>query len=218
MLRYAVRMADEMLEDLRNPALKEWAVVCDALARGVQAVDLRKGGIHEEGRRFAVRAERFWLYPSYEHQRRDLLKPAHLDDLDRLTAERPAEGTLRFEAWAELVETGCLTEQAQVESLDREFIWTPDYAVKRLNWKPKFALWLLVLRVYRLDDPLVVPVRPEYAGCSSWVPMQDLPADPRSVAARPALGDGEFEARRRAIREALPGVAFEVIEAAGTRA
>jgi hypothetical protein len=199
-------MATETLtfETLPNPALKEWAIICDALARGEQVVDVRKGGIHEEGRRFAIRAERFWLYPSYEHQRPDLLKPSHLPALERLNASRPPEGSLRVEAWAELVEAACLTEEAQVAALDEQFIWTPDYAMQRLNWKPKFRLWLLVLRVHRLDEPITVPLRAEYGGCSSWVPMQDLPPDPASVPSRPAVDDAAFEACRQAIRAALP--------------
>ena len=62
-------------------AFKEWAVVVDALGRGEQILILRKGGISEETRHFRISAERFLLFPTYEHQRADLLQPAFQDDL-----------------------------------------------------------------------------------------------------------------------------------------
>ena len=40
-------------------------------------LDVRKGGLREDGRHFAVRATRVWLYPTAEHQRAELLKPAY---------------------------------------------------------------------------------------------------------------------------------------------
>ena len=56
------------------PACKEWAVIVHALLEGEQIVDVRKGGLREEGRHFGLRATRFWLYPTAEHQRAELLK------------------------------------------------------------------------------------------------------------------------------------------------
>ena len=53
------------------PALKEWAVIVHALLEGEQIVDVRKGGIKEDGRHFDVPAKRFWLSPTAEHQQRD---------------------------------------------------------------------------------------------------------------------------------------------------
>ena len=59
------------------PALKEWAVVVHALLEGEQIVDIRKGGIKEDGRHFDLPTRRFWLYPTAEHQKAELLKPAY---------------------------------------------------------------------------------------------------------------------------------------------
>src|SRR5260370_12859557 len=56
-------------------AIKEWAVVCQALARGKQAVILRKGGIAEAYGEFKVEHKQFWLYPTYLHQKPDGIKP-----------------------------------------------------------------------------------------------------------------------------------------------
>src|SRR4029450_11696583 len=65
------------------PALKEWAVIVHALLEGEQVLDVRKGGLREDGRHFGLQATRVWLYPTAEHQQPELLKPAyrHMVDL-----------------------------------------------------------------------------------------------------------------------------------------
>src|SRR4029077_3719343 len=78
-----------MNEILQNPALKEWAVIWDALVRGDQIVDLRKGGLRDQPHRSTIRATRFWLYDSFEHQRAELLKPALLPRVAATEAQRP---------------------------------------------------------------------------------------------------------------------------------
>ena len=62
---------------LRAPAYKEWGAVVQALLEGEQIIDVRKGGIREDGRHFSVQAKRLWLYPTVEHQRPELLKAAY---------------------------------------------------------------------------------------------------------------------------------------------
>ncbi len=81
-------------------ALKEWAVTVQALAQGRQVLLLRKGGIHEEGKDFRVVHPAFLLYPTYEHQREDLLKPAAQPSLKQLLAETPKSDTIIFSHWA----------------------------------------------------------------------------------------------------------------------
>ncbi len=56
-------------------ALKEWAVAVKSLGRGDQVIVLRKGGIHREDRDFRLVHPQFLLYPTYEHQRVELIKP-----------------------------------------------------------------------------------------------------------------------------------------------
>lgn len=209
MLAAMANPALELTTDIENPALKEWAAVNRALLDGRQVIDLRKGGIREEGHRFRIRATRFWLYNSFEHQRPELLLPAASDLLDTAIAASPPAGTLRFDGWAEIVESAALTEPAQVEALNGLHVWTPDYAVQRFRWRPKAPLLVLVLRVHRLDAPIEVPVRPGYASCTSWVPMLDLPPDPVAVASTPVLDDAAFARRVEELRAALPGVEFE---------
>ncbi|HEX4591747.1 MAG TPA: DUF1802 family protein, partial [Gemmataceae bacterium] len=56
-------------------AFKEWAVICQALAEGRQALILRKGGIAETGGQFAPEHSRFWLYSTFAHEKPEGIKP-----------------------------------------------------------------------------------------------------------------------------------------------
>ena len=86
-------------------ALKEWAVTVQALGDGEQIVLVRKGGIREEAREFRVEEQAFLLYPTYEHQRPDLLQPPYRARLDAVLAAQPAPGTVRLAYWAEVTDT-----------------------------------------------------------------------------------------------------------------
>ena len=68
-------------------ALKEWAIVCDFLAQGKCALLLRKGGIHEAGGpgRFALNHDRFLMFPAWEHERLDWIKPDWLPPEQKLS-------------------------------------------------------------------------------------------------------------------------------------
>jgi len=91
------------------PAFKEWAVIVRALLEGEQILDVRKGGLHEDGRRFGVRADRCWLYPTYEHQKPELLKPAYRRWVsDTETASE--SGTVQISGWADVAGVITITD------------------------------------------------------------------------------------------------------------
>ena len=48
-------------------ALKEWAVVVNALPTDRQIMVLRKGGIHRDDKDFRIVHPEFLLFPTYEH-------------------------------------------------------------------------------------------------------------------------------------------------------
>ena len=74
-----------------NIAFKEWAVVCRALAEGRQALILRKGGIAETGGQFSPEHSRFWLYPTFAHEKPEGIKPEAGDDVS-CRGSRPSAG------------------------------------------------------------------------------------------------------------------------------
>jgi hypothetical protein len=76
-----------------------------------------------------------------------------------------------------------------VDALSPFYVWTRDYAEKRLAWKRRHPLHVLVLRTYRIPRPVTVKVRDEYGGCRSWLELQrELPFE-----GTPVLSDEEFD-------------------------
>jgi len=188
-------------------AFKEWAVTVRALAEGEQLVTLRKGGIRETERHFELEHERFFLYPTFDHQRIDLVRESHQPELRRALEEgvwsdgepSPHAWTLdggiqqpdrvRIRAWAEVAGHFQVADRRCVDGLSPYYVWTPDYAEKRLAWKRRHPLHVLLLRTYRIPRPVTVKVRDEYGGCRSWLELQrDLPFE-----GTPVLSDDEFE-------------------------
>jgi hypothetical protein len=197
---------------MATPAFKEWAVIVRALLTGEQILDVRKGGLREDGRHFAVQSKRCWLYPTTEHQRHELLKPAYERWVAESEAAGPAPGTVRIEGWADVVASVTLTDPDELATLASKLIWTSDYVSARLNWKRRDPLWVLALRVHRLDEPLVVPYLEAYGGCTSWVDVDGLPDDPESVPSEPAISDESFTARMRLTEQQL-GREFDAVSA-----
>jgi hypothetical protein len=189
-----------MLPERCQIALKEWAVTVHSLAQGQQVLLLRKGGIHEEGKDFRVIHPEFLLYPTYEHQREDLLKAAHQLTLRRLLSDAPRGAAITFTHWARAEEIVEVSDQDQVDDLSPHHIWTDEYAQSRLRWKPTLPLSVLLLRVYRMEQPVTVPFIPEYGGCTSWVEV--IPTISLGNL-QPVLTDREFQLQVDAIKGSL---------------
>jgi len=98
-----------------------------------------------------------------------------------------------------------------LDALDGKVVWARDYVETRYRWKSRDPLHVLALRVHRLDEPVVVPFRDEYGGCTSWVDLSGLP-DPASVASTPALSDVAFDARYKGAGEVVGGFTPPVVE------
>ena len=187
-------------------ALKEWAVTVRALAEGEQLVTLRKGGPREAEKHVALEHDRFFLYPTFDHQRNDVVRNAHAPELSRALEEGvwpdgdppihalTREGGIaqpervRVRAWAEVAAHWTITDPRVVYDLSPFYIWTTDYAQKRLDWKPRHPLHVVLLRAYRIPRPVTVRVRGDYGGCRSWLEIaRDLPFE-----GTPVLSDDEF--------------------------
>jgi hypothetical protein len=191
-----------------TPALKEWAAIVHALLEGEQIVDVRKGGIREDGRHFDVPAKRCWLSPTAEHQKADLLKPAYAHWVDLADAS-PVGQPVTVAGWADIVDIATISEPEHLDALDSKLVWARDYVESRFTWKRRDPLWVLVMRVHRLAVPLVAPWKDAYGGCTSWVDYDGFPADPTTLPGELALSDVAFEAKHKGIREALPPECWE---------
>jgi hypothetical protein len=189
-----------MLPDRCQVALKEWAVTIDALAQGQQTLLLRKGGIHEESKEFQVIHREFLLYPTFLHQREELLRPEYQPILRAVLAEPRQEGQIIFSHWVRVEEIIEVSQQDKVDGLSSHFIWTKAYAQSRLHWKPVLPLAVMLLRVYRMEQPVTVPLLKEYQGCTSWADILD---DVPLGRLQPVLTDEEFRRRVDEIKGSL---------------
>ena len=187
------------------PAYKEWAVIVHALLEGEQILDVRKGGIREDGRHFTLQSTRLWLYPTAEHQKPELLKEPYRHWID-LAQAAPVGEAITIEGWADVVRVATITEAEELAGIESKLIWTADYAESRLGWKRRDPLWVLALRVHRLLEPVTIPWVDGYGGCTSWVDLAGLPDDPSTLASAPALSDVAFGARLKGAVEALPAL------------
>ena len=181
-------------------ALKEWAVAVKALAKGEQILVLRKGGIHRADKDFRVVHPEFLLYPTYEHQSPELLKPFSHDDLNATLDEYSSSQSVKFTHWCRVTDKFEISEAEVLESLAPYHIWTSDYADSRLRWRPKQPLTVVLLRVYSLEKPVSLPVVDEYGGCKSWV---ELAHEVSLGEMTPVLSDKSYDTQSRRIIEAL---------------
>lgn len=177
-------------------ALKEWAVATDALERGETIMLLRKGGIREEGKHFRVAHEQVLLYPTYEHQQPALLKPRYADLVQPVAAGWHPE-TVRIGAWATISDIFQVSERETVEGLLPHHVWNERFAAERFGWKPRFPLYVLLLRAYKLAEPQQIVYQSAYGGCKSWIDLdQPIALDGMT----PALSDAEYAQRVAEIR------------------
>ena len=203
-------------------AFKEWAVTVRALSEGEQLVTLRKGGIREEDKHFELEHEQFFLYPTFDHQRNDLVRESHHPELRRALEEGvwpdeepPPRALLqdggiaqpdrvRIRAWAEVADHFETDDPRIVDALSPFHVWTQDYAHKRLRWKRTHPLHVLLLRVHRIPRPVTVRVQ----GRVPRLPL--LGRDRPRSALRGHAGDG-----RRGVRPRRRGDPRDLLGRAG---
>jgi hypothetical protein len=174
-------------------ALKEWAIVCDALSRGRQMILLRKGGIYESAGEFEIEHRHFLLFPTYLHQNPAMLKTDERAGMTKLSAE-PQK--IEISLAGEITDIIPITSRATMDALDDEHIWTSPLIDMRFNYRPENPLYLLLVRAYRLRHPQTIDNTPAYAGCKSWVPLEQVIQTTNAVA---VLDDAKYPQRRNDI-------------------
>jgi hypothetical protein len=153
-------------------ALKEWAIICNALEDGSQAILLRKGGILEYKHGFQVTHNCFYLYPTFEHQSRDYLKSQYWEKMDETlrTAEFDENGkVVIIRSWGEVKQIHKIRNMDELLKIRNYHIWSDKYLQMRLNYNSSKPLYLLVVRVYKLVQELKIEILPQWSGCKSWV-------------------------------------------------
>jgi hypothetical protein len=185
-------------------AFKEWAVICKALAEGRQTLVLRKGGIAEDNGEFTVEHTRFWLYPTFVHQQRAGIEPSAVPLLEQAEAERPPAGTIRLSHFVEVDGVYHVRSLAGALRLAGLHFWSMETVQSRFAYRTP-GLFVILVRVYRAAQVFELPETDTYAGCRSWVELeQDLPNE----GATPVLSDEAFHEVKRTLDHLLNPTAF----------
>ncbi|MCS6924596.1 MAG: DUF1802 family protein [Candidatus Binatia bacterium] len=181
-------------------ALKEWAAIIHALGTGQQILLLRKGGLYERQGRFTPTAREFFLFPTYVHQMTQGVTSRALSALHVVEQQRPPAEEVHLTFYATVHEIRWLDDFDCVASLADFHWWTPETIAHRFAYGKTPGLSLLVLRVYRLPQPFVLPHLKRYAGCRSWIELAEaLP----TTGAQAILSDAAFAERLHELTERL---------------
>ncbi len=169
-----------------------------ALAAGDQVLIVRKGGIGEK--RFELPHPAFYLFPTYAHQRPELVKPAARERFADPLALREDPERLPLAVYAQLVGSHPIADPDALAAIDHLHVLTADYAEERLRWRRKHPLWAAVLRVWTVEEPPVLDAL-EHGGCVSWVDLPESIGAPGAMT--PALDDEAFARASADVEAAL---------------
>lgn len=188
------------LPDGERTALKEWAVLCDALASGEIVAMVRKGGIREQRSGFAVRHERFLLYPTYFHEKAAELQPRFAERVGAASSSRPPEGIIRIEHVADVVAVWHVRELDRLRAIEGAHGLAWPAVQSRFEYRGNPEVRVVAARVSRLRSPHDVLETRRYQGCVSWVELE-APIDVSGE--EPALTSAALAERIASIGAAL---------------
>ncbi len=181
-------------------ALKEWSCVCDLLVEGRTCLLLRKGGVHEEAGpgRFVLEHDRFGLFPAWEHENLDWIKPELRPDRAPIL-EEPDE--IVIQGYGQVVGLWEVPGREAFDRLDDLHPWLAPQVDMRFDYKPDRPLYAMLVKVTRLAEPRRLPNRPSFAGCKSWVPLDG--EDALREASADTVARSDLDEDRRRIEAAL---------------
>ena len=182
--------------------LKESDSVGRALMQGRQIVMLRKGGVYESGGELEIEFRRFFIFPTFVRQDQAILK-LEAQDLFVYAASEPR--MIPISAYADVTDVIRLETSEQVAAIEPYHVWAPGYVENRLDSRTDYPLYLLIVRVYRLPQPVMIPNHDSYTAGNGWVGMRQT----INVAGATAVLDDATQQKSRdeivrLIRTALP--------------
>lgn len=190
------------MSTLERCALKEWAVLCDALACGDIIALVRKGGIREQRAGFSVRHDRFLLYPTYFHEKATELAPRFAGALASSHADRAPSGAVRLALVATVSAVWAVDDLERMRAIESEHGLAWDAVCSRFHYKQRPGLHVIAVDVARLREPVEIPEIARYAGCVSWVTLDDGVEVER---AERVVATSRHDARLARLRDTLGG-------------
>jgi len=171
------------------PAFKEWAIVCDSIARGETSLIFRKGGIAEGREGFQFKHQKFFLFPTYFHGQieRTRLRPER--DL------KPQQDPVAISVFVQVEFVTLVRDLTLFQSLESLHVLQASLLEERFHYDGREGLHIAFVRAYRILPVWELPLHPSYGGCRSWVTLPQPPFDPRMER---VLADEE-QSRRRSL-------------------
>lgn len=182
-------------------ALKEWNVVCEAIARGQQIVLARKGGIAEPEGEFQLPKNRFWLYPTHFHEAQSKLNGLGkklLEDHPEFS-QPPTSPEVTLNLVCEVSEAIYLEDEAKLDVSLFEQILSREALHMRYHYRAP-GIHLLVVRAYTVSQSATITPTAAMSGCKSWVELNE-PLETGDL--RPILDPPDFEIRKNLLLSAL---------------
>ena len=188
------------IPDPERTALKEWAVLVDAMAQGDIVAMVRKGGIREQRAGFSVRHDRFLFYPTFFHEKEVEVAARFRPALAAAHAARPPEGRIRLAHLAEVVALWRVTELEPLRAIAAHHGLDWSAVESRFHYKQRPGVQVVAVRVRRLPAVVELPEARRYGGCVSWV---ELDEDVDVAGSAPVLDERTLAERVVALTEAL---------------
>ena len=186
---------------MRN-ALKEWNCIIEALGNGEIAAIWRKGGIEDNPsikapfETFKLEKDQFILFPTSTHQNQNKIKEAYWSRLAE-NAGPNKDNQVKVKYWAEVEEEIELESINQLLNVSNELVNSDEHLVSSWNLYPDHKGKILILRVYKLTNLILIPYSPDYSGCKSWI---DLKIEIPKIGSKPILSFKEFSQKVRLIQ------------------
>lgn len=176
-------------------ALKEWATIVRALENGDQTVILRKGGILETASGFEIESKKFLLFPTFEHQESNHIKPQFQKYLNQVMDNKPKDGYNRTTSYAEVIYDADVKSEEKINALSPFHVWSDSYIKTRINWMPEKPLKAIFLKVFKIPE-FKIPLKSEYQGCKSWIDIND-----NVSVGKPVLNDDILNSKLKEFKE-----------------
>jgi hypothetical protein len=137
-----------------HTALKEWASVIDALGTGRQVILIRKGGIADP--KFGLEADRFYMFPTNFHDG---------------GGQPPSAFPITH--WCEAVKTWELRDLDALLRLEPLVAFDRRTLETRYRFRQDQAIHVIAVRAWALARPSTIVMTEAYAGCRSWVSLDE---------------------------------------------
>ena len=197
-------LPQEIARDPERVALKEWAVLVNAMARGDLIAMIRKGGIREKRAGFDVRHDRFLLYPTFFHEKLNELAPRFHPSLESAHATRPPDGTIELRYLANVAAVWQVTELERLRAIGHEHGLTWGAVESRFRYREDPRVHVVAVRIAKLPTVVTLPEARRYTGCVSWVKLDEAV---EVSGAHPVLDEESFAMRLAKLESALGPIA-----------